>query len=118
MLNGVGPQRAMHERVTHVLYLTRITNGTDVQVLSFDDLADRLRMAQVHHTTHEHKGQTYISISCPTLPRNYHCDQATGAFFAMKGTTETEAKDSVVEFCKQCAISSPQASTKEGSNIQ
>ena len=108
MLNGVGPQRAMKERVTHVVYLTHMIDSKNMKVLHFGDLEDRLRVAQVHYTAYVHEGHTYVSISCPSLARNYNPDHihASKVFVALEGKTEKDAKKSVIHFCKECAISS------------
>ena len=116
MLTGVGPKRAFEEKVTHVLYLTQVTDGIESEVLRFDDLHDRLRSAQVYHTTHLHDGETYVSISCPAVPRNYSSERVVAAYIAMQGATENEAKDSVVEFCKQCAVSNLHTRVEQWTN--
>lgn len=118
MLSGVGPTRAMRERVTHILYLAEIKDGQHVRMIAFEDLAERLYAAGVHHTLHVHEEAKFVSISWPFLPRNYvNVDaqeaakkQFSGTAMPLHTTVEEEAKDNLIKLCLRhcvCQLNPP-----------
>lgn len=101
-LTGVGPRRAMAERVTHIVYMVQV-QGDCVTILSFDNLSQCLTTCGVHHTVHTRPEGEFVSVSVPKLPRNYAISIA-GLLYPLEADDEPTARNRVVEWCKEHAV--------------
>ena len=101
MLTGAGPTRAFVERVTHVVYLAAVNDdGTRLQVLPFADMEARLAGCRIHYSVITHKGNTWVSINVPFLPRNYVPSSLTnGTLYPLDAKTLEAARDEFVSWC-------------------
>lgn len=100
MLTGVGPARALAQRVSHVAYLATRNEDT-VQVCPFPDMASRLSARGVHHSVLTHGGDAYVSIHLPALPRGYSASAPRGVMFPLDvdGAGEEAARSAFVAWC-------------------
>lgn len=76
MLSGVGPKRAMQDRVSHVLHLFKVDEDTMVTLPFPPDVAQLLSSHGVPHRAEEvtlpHcRPFLHVSVYVPYLPRNY-----------------------------------------------
>ena len=108
MLRGVGKQRALHQRVTHDVYLVKIANAT-ATVEPTSDLANRLTARRLHHVNFQVEGTTYVSISAPHIPRDHESSSCLA--IPLDGDTVSKACESIVRW-----IATNATTTKASSN--
>lgn len=101
MLTGAGPTRAFVERVTHVVYLATV-HGDVVQVQPFPDMDACVAARGLHHTVMEHGGNKFVSLSLPSLPRNFVASAVNGLLFPLRAETIECAREELVSWCAEC----------------
>ena len=86
ILKGAGPQRALTERVTHIIYLFEVleenfNNNLEpgqltLKLIKLDEtFPDLLREHNLHHSSFYDSGNLYVSVSLPKIPRNFDSDE-------------------------------------------
>lgn len=103
MLSGVGPKRAIQDRVSHVLHLFKIVEDTMVTLPFPSNIAHLLLSNGVPHKAEEVslpycRPFLHVSVYVPYLPRNYDdfVQHRKGAGWHIEANEEAEAFQEVV----------------------
>ena len=68
---GIGPQRALHERVSHIVYMFHIIDNNMQMIPCSSEFINRLKELNIHYTNHIIDSTNYVSIYRSTISRNW-----------------------------------------------